>query len=529
MTTHPTDRYEEQDAPGFAPDFLLEVWHRRKWLFGVVFAAASAGVVSGTLSLPDLYRATATVLVERQQVSEAFVRPSVTAELETRIQTIQHKVMSRERLIDLITRLDLYPSLRGVEPLDALVERLRRAVELTLKGTEQTSGRNATIAFSLRYVGRDPRTAAEVANTLAAYYVEENTKNRERHAARTAEVLKSQLADARRVLEEKERLAHEFRSRHGGELPEQTGVNLATLERLNTQLRLNGEYQLRLLERRELLEAQLAAGGAGAPAAPSDTREGQLRRLEQELAELRRQFSDRYPDVIRTRAAIVALERDLARGATDGGAGPSETDPGARLQQGLREVGSELASLKQEEASLRRLLARYDARVESAPQRLQELQQLTRDHDLTKERYQTLLRRYEEAQLAESLEQGHDMEQFRLLDPALPPVRPSAPNRTWLLVMGLLAAVALGAGAVAAAEKLDATFHDVEEVRASTRVPVLATIPLIATGAGARRRRLQVALVAVAVSLGLALIVAGSHYVASGNEQIVRLTARAGS
>ena len=50
------------------------------------------------ISLPNLYRAKATVLVGRQQVSEAFVRPSVTAELETRIQTIKEEVMSRARL-----------------------------------------------------------------------------------------------------------------------------------------------------------------------------------------------------------------------------------------------------------------------------------------------------------------------------------------------------------------------------------------------------------------------------------------------
>ena len=49
------------------------------------------------------------MLVERQQISEAFVRPSVTAELETRIQTIHKQIMSRARLTRVITRFDLYP------------------------------------------------------------------------------------------------------------------------------------------------------------------------------------------------------------------------------------------------------------------------------------------------------------------------------------------------------------------------------------------------------------------------------------
>lgn len=524
-----TDRFDDQASRGLGPDLALEVWHRRKWLFLAAFAGAFAATVSATLSLPSLYRAAATVLVERQQVSEAFVRPSVTAELETRIQTIQQKVMSRERLTDLITRLNLYPHLRGFEPMDAIVERMRREVVLALKGAEQTSGRNATIAFTLSYSGRDPRTVAQVANTLAGFYVEENTKSREGQAARTAEFLKAQLAEVKRELDEKEQRTREFHSRYGGELPEQTAVNLATLERLNTQLRLNGEYQIRAMERRELLEAHLAAGGSGSPAAPSDTPEAQLLNLKQQLADLRRQFSDRYPDVIRVRAAIAALEREMAQGGTGGSSRGAVLDPVLRLRQDLREVERGLESLKQEEASLRRLLAQYDARVENAPKRQQELQQLTRDYDVTNERYQTLLKRYEEAQLAESLEQGHGVEQFRLLDPALPPARPSAPNRPWLLVMGFVASLALGVASIVAAERLDTTFHSVDDLRAFTGIPILATIPLIPTAAGARRQRVRFTLMAVAVSVGLVLIVAGSYYVASGNEQIVRLTARTSS
>src|SRR5690348_16688090 len=99
-------------------------------------------------ALPDLYRATASVIVERQQVSEAFVRGSVTAELETRIQTIREQVMSRARLANLILRFDLYPETRKKAPIDSVVARMRRDIQLELKGIEQPmSGRMATIAF----------------------------------------------------------------------------------------------------------------------------------------------------------------------------------------------------------------------------------------------------------------------------------------------------------------------------------------------------------------------------------------------
>jgi succinoglycan biosynthesis transport protein ExoP len=99
----------DDDSQGLKidPDLIRDIWHRRRWIGILAFGAVLACGVSAALSLPNLYRATTKVLVDHQEISESFVRQSVTAELETRIQTIYQKVTSRERLNDLITRLGL--------------------------------------------------------------------------------------------------------------------------------------------------------------------------------------------------------------------------------------------------------------------------------------------------------------------------------------------------------------------------------------------------------------------------------------
>jgi ribosomal protein S18 acetylase RimI-like enzyme len=172
------------------------------------------------------------------------------------------------------------------------------------------------------------------------------------------------------------------------------------------------------------------------------------------------------------------------------------------------------------------MIADYETRIESAPKRQQEIQQLSRGSDMTKERYQTLLKQYEEAQLAARLEQGQSVEQFRILDPALPPLWPAAPNRMWLTLMGLVGAFALALGAVVAVERFDTTFHDADDLRAFVDVPMLTTIRRVATKSAVRRRRFQRALVTASVVVALALIVAGTYYVAVGNEQLVRMMVR---
>ena len=141
--------------------------------------------------------------------------------------------------------------------MNALVERMRQEVKLAMSGVEQMSGRTATIAFSVSYTGREPATVAAVVNTLVAAYIEENTKGRERQAARTAEFLKAQLDTVRQEVDAHERRAGQFKQQHTTELPQQVEANLSALDRLNNQLRLNGEYQIRALERLERLEQQL--------------------------------------------------------------------------------------------------------------------------------------------------------------------------------------------------------------------------------------------------------------------------------
>src|SRR5206468_2908288 len=255
-------------------DILLEVWSRRKWLAILTFMGPFAASVSLAITLPYLYRSTATLLVERPEVSETFVKSSVTSELETRLHTISQEILSRSQLQELITRFDLYPEFHKRATPEEVVERMRRDIRIEFKVGDPQIARGPTIAFTLSYRGRDPETVAKVTNTLASLFVEENLKLRERQAAGTAEFLRVQLEEMKRKLDQEEQRVGEFKERHLGELPEQTPVNLAILERLNVELRLNKENQIRVMEwfDQEDLTRQLAMASKNAPVKdPTDT------------------------------------------------------------------------------------------------------------------------------------------------------------------------------------------------------------------------------------------------------------------
>ena len=534
-------RLVEEDEPqkGVGVERLRAAWGRRKWLAVLVFALPFVAAISLIFSLPTFYRSTALVLVDRQQVPEAFVRPTVTSELETRLHTISQEILSRARLEALITRFGLYPGLRKEGQNEELVERMRRDIKLELKTTDgKGERRSATTAFALSYRGPDPQTVALVTNTLASFYIEENLKVRERQATGTAEFLKVQLAETRKRLDELEARVSEFRKRYLGELPQQMQANMATLESLNTQLRITSDNQIRAAERRDSLSALLAeaasspqafGGPAGAPAA-AEPRAVRLARLRQELASARSRYTEEHPTVARLKAEIAATEREPAEPTGDKGSAGALSNPYVfRLRETLSAVDSEAKLLKAEEQRLRAAIAAYQARLENTPKREQEFQEVSRDYETTKQLYESLGKRHEEAQLAESMEQRQKGEQFRILDPAVPSQIPAAPNRLRLFLVSLVLSLGLAGGALMVAEMLDTSFHSVNELRDFSIVPVLVSIPRIVTDADRQRQRQRFRLAAAGTMLGLVLIAGASYFIGHGNEQLVQILAGGGS
>jgi polysaccharide biosynthesis transport protein len=523
---------EAPRKPGF--DRLEAIWTRRKWLAILVFTVPLSAILSVVTFLPNIYRSTATVIVDRQQVPEEFVKPTVTSALETRLQTISQEIVSRSRLESLITRFGLYADLRKRLSSEEVVERMRSDISLELKGVDPKGRGGATIAFAIGYVGSNPQTVAQVTNTIASFYVEENLKVRERQAAGTAEFLKIQLQDITKRLDIQEQRVSEFRKRYIGELPQQMAANLATLEQLNTQLRLNNVSQLRAGEKRDLIAMQLPEMSPTGTMARADTTAMRIAQLKQELVELRTRFSERYPDVVRAKTELATLERQAAQETPDVTRGEPEpsvstTPQVLRLRQALGEAETEAKVLKDEDKRLRSAIALYESRVSNAPRREQEFQEISRDYDTTKELYHSLLKRYDEAQLAESMEQRQKGEQFRILDPAVPSADPAAPKRLRLMLLGLGLSLGLAVVSVLVAEQYDTSFHMLDDLRAFANVPVLASIPRLITDADVRRQQLRFRLAGLWLTVVLALIVGGSYLVAHGNEQLVWLLTRSGS
>lgn len=525
---------------------LFEILRRRRALAVLPFLFVLAAAASLAFFLPGLWTAKALILVDRQQIPEAFVKPTVTNDVESQLLTLSQEILSRARLVQIAQEYNLYPDLRRRRAPEEVAEQMRRDIHIGIQGGDERARRNPdsrTIAFTVSYSAGNPFTAQRVANRLASLYVEENSRSRERQAASTSEFLETQLAEVRGRLQGQERKITAYKERYLGELPEQREANMRTLERLQQQLQLASENNRRAEERRQLLTRSLAeidqsvglgsAGAAGPNVTPAEAAAARLNLLRQELAEMRTRYNDRYPDVIALKDQIrVAAASAAAEAAKKPAPAPAKPNPkGLRaapqnpyvqsLMEQLDQVTVDAKTTTEEIHNLGRQIAVYQRRLDNTPKREQELTLITRDYETTRELFRSLLAKRGEAEIAADLEQRQKGENFRIIDPAALPERPTGPNRLRLLLVGIVLGIAASGIAVIVAEQVDTSYRSVEELRASVPAPVLSTIPRITTERDRLRNLRQRRLAAVAVAFGLLAVIGSSAAIAHNNHALV--------
>jgi uncharacterized protein involved in exopolysaccharide biosynthesis len=534
---------------------------RRRLMVAVVaFATVIAGAIAFALYLPDLYQAHATVLIERPLGDT--VRTSATDNLESRLYAIQSTILSRDRLTELIERFKLYPELRQKGSPDEVLTQARDDIKWKPNGPEQVSGRSKTVTFTLTYTGDDRRNVAEVANTVAGFYASFNGQMRTSEAQSATAYYKAQLDTARARSNDARVKMDSFVAANQSQLPQSAGVGAATYARLSDELTRIRTEQGRITNLKVQLEEDLLAdqrtlatssAATAVPEMPGFEPSKELRDLGEQLSKARESvatmeqkgFAAGHPDLIRDRMAVSRLELEIdtlrakeladykareeaaTKNATGDAAGKTPvTRTMPRSQRSINDYNAELARLKEQQERIQDQMNVMMTRFDTAPAVQNQFQLLQSEWEGAKEASDQAQRRYEEAKQNEQIETSGQAERFTILEAAIPPEGPSAPNRPRLLIMGLLLALAAAAAAVVAREQFDTSFHSIDEVREFTSIPVIASIPQI--GKSPRRGYARLALGTVSAVAAIILVGTLSAYLANGNETLVRLLNRAG-
>ncbi len=489
-----------------------EIFLRRIWYFVIPFAVIMAAAVLYSLSLPKMYRATTLVLVTPQKVPENFVRPTVTSKIEDRLQSIGQEIMSRTRLEQVIAEFKLYEEQAKSLSQEEIIELMRSNIEVELKGKEGF--------FTISYIGRDPKIVTMVTNKLASLFIEENLKLREQQAQGTSDFISVELNAMRTKLEEQEATITSFKKQHISELPEQREANLRIFEQLQLQSQKINDNLKAAQDRKVIIQKQLSdmkiQMALGRPSGipenakeegPATTTErdlsqpppeqqglgyyeAQLIRQRNLLSELKSKYTRVHPDIIRAEKYVADLEEKIKKMKAEEMGENTKMKEMAFLsspvvasfkamETQLAATELEMKRLQEEDSKVKAGIAGFQKRIENTPMRELAMANLARDYQNTKEAYQSLLTKSQEAQQAENLERRQKGEQFKVIDPARIPEKPMQAKVLKILLIGFVLGLGFGLGMAFFREQMDRSFRDAEDLQATMEYKVLANIPRI--------------------------------------------------
>ena len=493
------------DEENFEISDIVDILKRRKWalILPAVLVFGIACIVA--LLLPSIYKSTATILIEEQEVPSDFVMTTVTGYAEQRIQTTQQRIMSTNKLMDIIQRFGLYPEYQDRWSTDEIIEKLRDDIKLELISADTIDRRTgrataATIAFTLSYEGKDAATVQRVTDTLVSLFLSENLQVRQRQTTETTEFLEDEAQRVRIKLDALEKRISAFKEQHINSLPEMMQVNLRALDNYENGIERIDEQMRMLKEREGYLQTQLASIPE-----TENTEKQRLRMLELELVDLKTRFTDDYPDVKKMQREIAELKRRMANKAATPDDLKETPDNTAfiTLASQLSSARAEIKSLKQQKADLMAKAEEYRKRIENTPKIEQDYNAMLRDRNNTQAKYEDLLRKVMEAKVAMGLEKEQKGERFTLIDPARRPEKPYKPNRLAIVLIGIVLGGGAGVGFAALREFSDQAIHNSEQLAKVSSLPILVTVPDILTPEDRKKKRTKQMTWGVAMVVGL--------------------------
>ncbi|ANM29270.1 hypothetical protein ABI59_06220 [Acidobacteria bacterium Mor1] len=484
---------------------LLDYWPtlvRRRW---AIFPCVAAGVLLaliGSFLVTPMYRATATVQIERQNPNILNVKDMNSVDYSwaayADFYQTQYKILGSEAVARRAAeRLDLlnHPSFEAGQASGSWLSRLRsiiprrspsRDLDPTEAVTMQVRGgllispvRNSQLV-EVSWSGPEPEMTAEIANAVVDAFTHFNIESQFTASDQATEFLVDQTAQLTREISAIEERLQEY-----GEARRIVSIddsNNITLRALADVAQRRTEAQTSLAQAEAVYRALVEAEPSSLPQVLENSLINQLKSehaaYEAELSQQARLFKEDWPALRSLRSKLDQVSERLE----------SETQ---RIAEGaVLAAQSDLDRARREYQNLDRLLGEQ----EDAAQRLRkdsiEFANLQSEANKKRETLDALIARQNEMALSTRLKDlDETSSNIRVVDRAKVPLAPFRPNTRFNLALGLVFGVGFGIGLAFLLDYVDNTINEPSQLEALSTAPLLAIVPRQAAEANAGKEQ----------------------------------------
>ncbi len=472
---------------------LLKEGRRRIVPLSLIFAAVAAlAYLAGMLLVGNSYRVSVTILAQDSDIIAPLLEGRAVPTGVTDRAGMARQIIYSRKILSEIIEAGGWADDAELSPIqhDRLMEEIR--------GRTQVTSPRADIV-QITYQDSDPRRAYAVTEAMGSLFMRETLATKERESREAYEFIDEQVQEYHQKLIDAENNLQQYRSRNADAQPGSATDANSRISALRTQVE---QARMALLEQ-EARASSLASQLSGEAAVTSvHTREtgyrARLIELQAELDRLLLTYTDRHPDVIRTRHQMEDIQRQLDDERRRAASGQSTASVDSRANPLYEELRSQLAQAQRDVVAIRSRMGVAESLLQSELDRSRRivasesaLAELTRDYEVNREIYQDLLRRRENARVSMGLDQQNRGLTLRVQDPATMPLRPTGPRFMHVAGAGLMAAIALPIGLLWLLVRFDPRVRSPQQVEVMSRYPLLATIPAYPSSRARRRQYMQ--------------------------------------
>jgi uncharacterized protein involved in exopolysaccharide biosynthesis len=542
----------ESQATTDVSDYIAALKRRRRMLAYIVMPIAAVAI-GLSLGLPDRFSS---------QALFTFAQAEVSGELPTRgrqekeyadqyVASLKDMVLAPDRLAAALKKPDAPKELLEgdlEDTIDNIASNTNvRTVRVPVLDPDSGREREIVSAFTVGFTSHDPKTAHHVAKWLSTSVLQASRDMLEQRASSSAQFYTTESDRYSKQISQLERNLADFKAKNFGQLPELRDVNLNVMDRNERDLQAVSEQIANLRQNRMFYAVQLEQAKAngtdanvltqleseyarkqaiydpdhpdlinlrrqidslrrGGPALTEMSLPQQLEAQKAILSETRQRYSADHPDVKRVQRTIDELQARIARGdRADSTVPASATVMSIRAQ--INGVDTQIAGLEQRSRELRTKMDQLVKRVEATPQVEREYQQLTRDLELARTKYDELLKSRMDSELTAAAIAGGRSDEIRIVTPPAVPSEPAKPSRPLIAAAGIVLALVMALAAVVLMEAMDQTVRGSRDVKRVLSVAPLAVIPHIQDAASLRRMRFRMVMFASCAVIGSFIVV----------------------
>jgi len=465
-------------------DYLI-VLRKHQWLILTFLLTVVTVVTIATFKMKPVYSASALVEVDKEsqnvlpfQTEDAY---SEYMDTEDYIETQMEILKSETLALDTIRSLDLarYPEFGGAGgsqlPQTLAAGERRPAILGAFLGRLGVQRVPNSRLIEVTFSAQSPQLAALVVNAHLQNFIEQNFKSKYDATTQASGWLSSELEELRLQVEKSEdaRLAYQ-RQNQIWQIDEKQDITTQKLANLSQAVT---SAQTELAEKEA--NYQMAQDGdvdALAAMRSNGVVQGLIQRkmdLDEQYALAVNQYGPNFPKVQR----IVDQQKQVQ---IDLGIARKDVIDGIRQEY---ETAKERVSILQDEVNQQKVQANDMA------QKLVQYNILEHDAEANKQLYDGLQEKLKEATISAGLRSSN----IRVVDPALVPTTPSAPQKTRNILLSILVGLVGGIGLAIFREYLDNTVKSPDDIESLTGLPSLAVVPTLPDGNGRRGRLSRIA------------------------------------